>query len=104
MILYHGTTRKHVDAIRREGLRMHREIPDEPTLPARVCLTDIYDEAREWGDGTVVTVSVPDHWPHKKGYQDMGEFQVHHNIPPYMIVGIMFHDTPPDATAGVNTQ
>ena len=89
MILYHGTTQKSLKKICLEGiLRMRREIPDEPTLPARVCLTDDIMEAREWGDGTIIVVNVPKKWIHKKGYEEMREFQVHHNIPASMFVRI----------------
>jgi len=89
MRLYHGTVEGRVSSLLREGLRMRREIPDEPTLAARVCLTDDIEEAREWGDGTVVVVDVPDKWVHRKGYEEMGERQVHHNIPPSMIVEVI---------------
>ena len=88
MILYHGTMRRNVGKIRTEGLRMRREIPDEPSLAARVCLTDDYDEAVDWGDGTVVVVDVPDNWIRTKGYAEMSEKQVHHSISPSMIVRI----------------
>ena len=89
MRLYHGTVEGNVSGILREGLRMRREIPDEPTLAARVCLTDSIEEAEEWGDGTVVVVDVPNKWVHRKGYGEMGERQVHHNIPPAMIVEVI---------------
>jgi len=102
MILYHGTMAEHVKDILTRGLRMRREIPDEPSLPARICLTDDYDEAKEWGDGTVVTVDVPTKWSHKTfsdvdtpkstlGTPYMREYWIHHTIPPGMIVRI---DTP----------
>jgi len=101
VILFHGTTSRNVDGIRRGGLRMRREIPDEPTLPARVCLTTDYDEATSWGDGTVVVVDVPDNWVHERGYAAMDEQQVHHNISPSMIVRI---DTPTDGPSTENCE
>ncbi len=49
---------------------------------------DDYDEAVDWGDGTVVVVDVPDNWIRTKGYAEMSEKQVHHSISPSMIVRI----------------
>lgn len=105
MILYHGTSQDNVESIRQKGIRLHREIPDESSLAARISLTDSFEEAREWGDGTVVTVDVPQRLVHKMfgdvPSYSMREYHTYRTIPLSQIVQItyekpMYEDTGPN--------
>lgn len=89
MILYHGTHVRNLPDILKRGIRPHREIPDELSIPKAVYLSSDPSDARDFGLA-VLMVDVPSDWvEHNVGAWIDEEYMVRRTIPSDMIVKVV---------------